>query len=149
MSEITRLLDAAAAGDHQAAADLLPLVYDELRKLAAARMAAEKPGHTLDATALGSVRKPLSADEAEISLYESHLDHAAEVLRRLLEPRHHPAAFLQPADQALHDAPPPVRLAVELHRARRPVLVLLRRDHRLDVQAQEVFVDPIGPIPLV
>jgi len=52
MSEITQLLDAAAAGDRQASADLLPLVYDELRKLAAARMAAENPGHTLDATAL-------------------------------------------------------------------------------------------------
>ncbi len=52
MSDVTRLLDAAAAGDRQAAADLLPLVYDELRKLAAARMAAEVPGHTLDATAL-------------------------------------------------------------------------------------------------
>src|SRR5262249_46611835 len=52
MPEITQLLDAAAAGDRRAAADLLPLVYDELRKLAAARMAAENPGHTLDATAL-------------------------------------------------------------------------------------------------
>jgi RNA polymerase sigma factor (TIGR02999 family) len=52
MSDVTRLLDAAAAGDQRAAADLLPLVYDELRKLAAARMAAESPGHTLDATAL-------------------------------------------------------------------------------------------------
>src|SRR5262245_14728668 len=52
MSDVTRLLDAAAAGDRKAAADLLPLVYDELRKLAAARMAAESPGHTLDATAL-------------------------------------------------------------------------------------------------
>jgi len=52
MTEITHLLNAAAAGDRQAAADLLPLVYDELRKLAAARMAAEKPGHTLDPTAL-------------------------------------------------------------------------------------------------
>ena len=52
MSEITELLDAAASGNRQAAADLLPLVYDELRKLAAARMASEKPGHTLDATAL-------------------------------------------------------------------------------------------------
>ena len=52
MSEITHLIDVAAAGDRQAAADLLPLVYDELRKLAAARMAAEKPGHTLNATAL-------------------------------------------------------------------------------------------------
>src|SRR6478752_5615433 len=52
MSEVTRLIDAAAAGDRRAAADLLPLVYDELRTLAAARMAAEAPGHTLDATAL-------------------------------------------------------------------------------------------------
>jgi RNA polymerase sigma factor (TIGR02999 family) len=52
MSDITRLLDAAAAGDQCAAADLLPLVYDELRRLAARRMAAEQPGHTLDATAL-------------------------------------------------------------------------------------------------
>ena len=52
MSDVTRLLDAAAAGDPQAAADLLPLVYDELRKLAAARLAREKPGQTLQATAL-------------------------------------------------------------------------------------------------
>jgi RNA polymerase sigma factor (TIGR02999 family) len=52
MSEVTRLLDAAAAGDRKAAADLLPLVYDELRALAAARMAAESPGHTLQPTAL-------------------------------------------------------------------------------------------------
>lgn len=56
MSDVTRLLDAAAAGDSAgdsaAVADLLPLVYDELRKLAAARMAAEAPGHTLDAAAL-------------------------------------------------------------------------------------------------
>jgi RNA polymerase sigma factor (TIGR02999 family) len=52
MPEITQLLVAAAAGDRQAAADMLPLVYGELRKLAAARMAAENPGHTLDPTAL-------------------------------------------------------------------------------------------------
>src|SRR4051794_33568841 len=52
MSNVTRLLVAAAAGDGRAAAELLPLVYDELRALAAARMAAEAPGHTLSATAL-------------------------------------------------------------------------------------------------
>jgi RNA polymerase sigma factor (TIGR02999 family) len=52
MSDVTRLLDAAVAGDRRAAADLLPLVYDELRALAAARMSAESPGHTLNATAL-------------------------------------------------------------------------------------------------
>jgi RNA polymerase sigma factor (TIGR02999 family) len=52
MADVTRLLDAAAAGNPKAAAELLPLVYDELRKLAAARMADEKPGHTLQPTAL-------------------------------------------------------------------------------------------------
>jgi RNA polymerase sigma factor (TIGR02999 family) len=52
MSEVTRLLDAAAAGDCRAADELLPLVYGELRKLAAARMAAESPGQTLQPTAL-------------------------------------------------------------------------------------------------
>jgi hypothetical protein len=52
MSDVTRLLDDAAAGDRQAAADILPLVYDELRKLAAARLADERPGQTLQATAL-------------------------------------------------------------------------------------------------
>src|SRR5262245_34701281 len=52
MAEVTRLIDAAAAGDAKAASELLPLVYDELRKLAAARMAEERPGQTLQATAL-------------------------------------------------------------------------------------------------
>src|SRR5215470_250168 len=52
MADVTRLLDAAAAGDSKAAADLLPLVYDELRRLAAARLAREKPGQTVQATAL-------------------------------------------------------------------------------------------------
>ncbi len=52
MADVTPMLDAAAAGDRSAAADLLPLVYDELRQLAAARMAGERPGQTLDATGL-------------------------------------------------------------------------------------------------
>ena len=52
MSDATRLLEAAAGGDRKAAADLLPLVYDELRRLAAVRLAAEGPGHTLSPTAL-------------------------------------------------------------------------------------------------
>jgi RNA polymerase sigma factor (TIGR02999 family) len=51
-NEVTKLLDAATAGDRQAAADVLPLVYQELRKLAAVRMAAESPGKSLQATAL-------------------------------------------------------------------------------------------------
>jgi RNA polymerase sigma factor (TIGR02999 family) len=52
MCDFTRLLGAAADGDAHAAADLLPLVYDELRALAARRLANEKPGHTLQPTAL-------------------------------------------------------------------------------------------------
>jgi RNA polymerase sigma factor (TIGR02999 family) len=52
MNPVTQILSAIEQGDPQAAGQLLPLVYDELRKLAAARMAAENPGHTLNATAL-------------------------------------------------------------------------------------------------
>src|SRR5207247_910799 len=52
MSEVTRILSAIEAGDPQAAEQLLPLIYDELRKLASAKLAQEKPGQTLTATAL-------------------------------------------------------------------------------------------------
>jgi RNA polymerase sigma factor (TIGR02999 family) len=52
MSDVTRILAAIEYGDPRAAAQLLPLVYDELRKLAAQRMAQESPGQTLQATAL-------------------------------------------------------------------------------------------------
>jgi len=52
MTQITRILSAINGGDPQAAAQLLPLVYDELRRLAAQKLAREKPGQTLDATAL-------------------------------------------------------------------------------------------------
>jgi RNA polymerase sigma factor (TIGR02999 family) len=52
MSRVVDLLNAAQAGEHRAASDLLPLVYDELRKLAAARMARENCEHTLQPTAL-------------------------------------------------------------------------------------------------
>ncbi len=52
MSEVTRILCAIEQGDPSAAEELLPLVYDELRRLAAAKLAQEKPGQTLQATAL-------------------------------------------------------------------------------------------------
>jgi len=84
MSDVTRLIEVAAVGDPVAAADLLPLVYDELRKLAGARMAAEAPGHTLNATAL--------VHEAYLRLVGGqHFDGrggfvaaAAEAMRRIL-----------------------------------------------------------------
>src|SRR5687768_13071492 len=52
MSDVTRILSQIESGDPSAAEQLLPLVYDELRKLAAARLIHEKPGQTLQATAL-------------------------------------------------------------------------------------------------
>src|SRR6516165_4087923 len=52
MTDVTHILSAIEAGDLRAGAELLPLVYDELRKLAAARLADEKPGQTLQPTAL-------------------------------------------------------------------------------------------------
>src|SRR5690348_5573129 len=52
MNDLTRILCAIDEGDPHAAAQLLPLVYDELRRLAAQKLAQEKPGQTLDATAL-------------------------------------------------------------------------------------------------
>jgi hypothetical protein len=53
MSDVTRILSAIEQGDPHAAEQLLPLVYEELRRLAAEKMAAEKPGQTLEATARG------------------------------------------------------------------------------------------------
>lgn len=84
MSDIIRLLEAAATGDRQAAADLLPLVYEELRKLAAAKMASENPGHTLDATALvHEVYLRLTGERSYES--RSHFMRAAsEAMRRIL-----------------------------------------------------------------
>ena len=84
MSNVTRLLEAAGGGDPRAAADLLPLVYEELRKLAAQRLANEKPGQTLEATAL--------VHEAYLRLVgDQRFDHrghffaaAAEAMRRIL-----------------------------------------------------------------
>ena len=52
MSQITQLLTALEAGESHAADCLLPMVYEELRRLAASKLEQEKPGHTLDATAL-------------------------------------------------------------------------------------------------
>jgi RNA polymerase sigma factor (TIGR02999 family) len=87
MSDVTRLLDAAVAGDRQAAADLLPLVYDELRKLAAARMAAESPDHTLEPTALvheAYLRLVGPADERRWDNRGHFFAAAAEAMRRIL-----------------------------------------------------------------
>jgi RNA polymerase sigma factor (TIGR02999 family) len=90
MSDVTRLLDAAAAGDRHAAADLLPLVYDELRKLAAARMAAESPDQTLQPTALvheAFLRLVGPVDAARWDNSGHFFAAAAEAMRRILVDR--------------------------------------------------------------
>ena len=85
MSEVTRLLDAASAGDPTAASELLPLVYDELRQLAAARMADEKPGQTLQATALvHEAYLRLVGNEQPWNSRGHFFAAAAEAMRRIL-----------------------------------------------------------------
>jgi RNA polymerase sigma factor (TIGR02999 family) len=87
MSEVTRILSAVEAGDPSAAAELLPLVYDELRKLAAARLAGEKPGQTLQATALVHEAYLRLVDGDRVRCWESRAHFfaaAAEAMRRLL-----------------------------------------------------------------
>lgn len=87
MSDVTRLLDAVAAGDRLAAADLLPLVYDELRKLAAMRMASESPNQTLQPTALVHEAYLRLVGTAKGDQWD-HRGHffaaAAEAMRRIL-----------------------------------------------------------------
>src|SRR4029077_18679137 len=86
MSNVTRLLDAAATGDPKAAADLLPLVYDELRKLAAGRMAGEKPGHTLQPTGLvhEAYLRLVGEDERAWDSRGHFFAAAAEAMRRIV-----------------------------------------------------------------
>jgi len=86
MSEVTRILDAIQSGD-QASEELLPLVYDELRKLAAAKLAREKPGQTLDATALvhdAYLRLVGPADAARWENRGHFFAAAATAMRRIL-----------------------------------------------------------------
>jgi RNA polymerase sigma factor (TIGR02999 family) len=87
MNEVTRILSDLAQGDAQAAGKLLPLVYEELRKLAAARMAEEASGNTLNATALvheAYVRLVGPADAARWDGRSHFFAAAAEAMRRIL-----------------------------------------------------------------
>src|SRR5262245_24113074 len=87
MSDVTRILSAIEAGDPSAAAQLLPLVYDELRKLAADRMAQENPGHTLQATALVHEAYLRLVDVEKVQQWNSRghfFAAAAEAMRRIL-----------------------------------------------------------------
>jgi RNA polymerase sigma factor (TIGR02999 family) len=86
-SDVTRILSAIEAGDVQAAGELLPLVYHELRKLAAQRLAQEKPGQTLEATALvhEAYVRLVDTDKAQNWNSRGHFfAAAAEAMRRIL-----------------------------------------------------------------
>jgi RNA polymerase sigma factor (TIGR02999 family) len=116
MNEVTRVLHQIEQGDPHAAGELLPLVYDELRRLATRRLAQERPGQTLQATAL--------VHEAYLRLVghepDRHWDHrghffaaAAEAMRRILverarrkRRRKHGGGF-SPQDSNLDDLPEP------------------------------------------
>jgi RNA polymerase sigma factor (TIGR02999 family) len=88
MSDVTQLLHAIDRGDPQASADLLPLVYSELRRLAAQKLAQEKPGQTLQATALVHEAYLRLLGPAEVEQQWSNRGHffaaAAEAMRRIL-----------------------------------------------------------------
>jgi RNA polymerase sigma factor (TIGR02999 family) len=87
MSDITRILSAVDRGDREAARQLLPLVYDELRRLAAQRLAGEAPGHTLQATALVHEAYLRLVGPADSPLWEGRghfFAAAAEAMRRIL-----------------------------------------------------------------
>src|SRR6516162_8914094 len=87
MTDVTRILSAIEQGDPRAAEQLLPLVYDELRKLAARRLAHEKPGHTLQATDLvhEAYLRLVVADKAQPWNSRGHFyAAAAEAMRRIL-----------------------------------------------------------------
>jgi RNA polymerase sigma factor (TIGR02999 family) len=128
MSEITVLLDAIQSGDPEAPAQFLPLVYDELRQLAARKFAHEKPGQTLEPTAL--------VHEAYLRLVGDHRGQhwdsrnyffaaAAEAMRRILVDNarrrrtfKHGGAFLRrPVDEAELLAPEPREDLVALDEA--------------------------------
>ncbi len=90
MSHVTRILSAIEQGDGQAAEQLLPLVYDELRKLAAAKLANEKPGQTLQATALVHEAYIRLVDQTTPQQWDNSRHFfaaAAEAMRRILVER--------------------------------------------------------------
>jgi RNA polymerase sigma factor (TIGR02999 family) len=87
VSDVTRLLDAIQHGDPTAADELLPLVYQELRKLAASKMAREQPGHTLQPTALvheAWLRVAGNDGQAQFASRAQFFASAAEAMRRIL-----------------------------------------------------------------
>jgi RNA polymerase sigma factor (TIGR02999 family) len=127
---VTQLLDAAAAGDAQAAGRLLPLVYDELRRLAVQKLARERPGHSLQATALvhEAYLRLIGTDPEQPWNGRGHFfAAAAEAMRRILvENARRKRALKHGGDRAQQD------LNDELMAAPEPREDLLALDEALD-----------------
>ncbi len=127
MSDVTRILSAIDAGDEKAAGDLLPIVYDELRRLAAGKLAREAPGQTLQPTALvhEAYLRLVGDDDAGFAGRAHFFAAAAEAMRRILVERARKKGRLRhgggrrkfelKADDAVVEPPPEELLA--LHEA--------------------------------
>jgi RNA polymerase sigma factor (TIGR02999 family) len=128
MSDITRILCQIEQGDAAAAAQLLPLVYDELRKLAAAKLAQERPGQTLQATALDHEAYVRHVDVDRVQPWNSRghfFGAAAEAMRRILveaarrkQRERHGGQFKRVALSEVRigvDSPPDELLAIDEH----------------------------------
>jgi RNA polymerase sigma factor (TIGR02999 family) len=140
MNEVTRILSDLAQGDAHAAGQLLPLVYEELRKLAAARMAAEAPGNTLNATALvhEAYLRLVGAADADAVRWDNQghfFAAAAEAMRRILVDRARWKAAARHGGGLAR-----LELAPDLAAAREPREDLLALDEALDRLAVE---DPL------
>ena len=135
MSDLTQILIQIEQGDPSAASQLLPLVYDELRRLAAARLAKEKPGQTLQATALvHEAYLRLVKDGAEIS-WDSRghfFAAAAEAMRRILIEAAHRKKAEKRGGQAKRVALPEISVLAEVS-----VDELLSLDDAIEALQQE------------
>ncbi len=139
MSDVTQVLSQIESGDPIAAEQLLPLVYDELRKLAAARLAQEKPGQTLQATALvhEAYLRLVQVDQPQNFSGRGHFfAAAAESMRRILVDQARRRKAARRGGGAIHE---------ELHEsaiaAPRPVEELLALNDVLDRLAE---IDPVA-----
>jgi RNA polymerase sigma factor (TIGR02999 family) len=138
MTEVTRILSAIEQGDPHAAEHLLPLVYDELRKLAAQKLAQERPGHTLEATALVHEAYLRLVDGKQAQQWNSRghfFAAAAESMRRILVDDARRKQSLKRGGQQRR-----VRLEEAISLNEQPADDLLALDEALNRLAQE---DPI------
>src|SRR5437867_9071381 len=142
MSDVTRILSAIQSGDTHAAEQLLPLVYDELRKLAAQKLVQEKPGQTLQATALvhEAYLRLVEGDRVQPWNSRGHFfAAAAEAMRRILVDqarrklalRHGGNLQRQPIEDQEIEAPEPAVDVLAVHEA-------LERFQGVDATAAEI-----------